>query len=153
MRRASLAGLALSVQLGLPGMMFPLPAIAQEDQIETAIGESRAGATSRELEAQASAQPPRTDDRHELAIFHHKRGTANYRLGNYSRAVEDLRFTLENTQPNRPTPGDWGQRWRIQNDLANAYRARGDWFSEIELWQDAAREYAQSNLYYFHFAQ
>ena len=145
---AVVAGAGFLVAAGFAGH-----SLAQDDQVELAIGQSRSGATSRELQAQATAEPPKTDDRHELAIFYHKRGMASHRLGNYSRAIEDLRLALENNQPNRPTPGEWGHRWRIQNDLANAYGERGDRFAEIDVWKEAAREYPESDLFVYHFAQ
>ena len=154
MKRAWFAILALTVQAGLlVAVLFSASAVAQEDDIEAAIGQSRSGATIRELQAQANAQPPKTDDQHELAIFYHKRGVANIRLGNYARAVEDLRLALENNQPNRLTPEGWGDRIRIQSDLANAYSSRGDWFAQIDLWNRMAQEYQQSDLFYYYNVQ
>lgn len=103
--------LALATGAGLlVALGFPVNALAQEEDIEAMIGQSRSGATMRELQAQASAEPPKTNDQHDLAVFYHKRGMANYRLGNYSRAVEDLRLALENNQPKRPAPDGWGGR-------------------------------------------
>lgn len=137
----------------LVALLFPIRTLAQQDDIEAAIAESGRGATIRESQALASAEPPKTDDRHELAIFYHKRGMANYRLGNYGRAIEDLRLALENHQPRRPTPDGWGGRWRIQNDLGNAYQSRGDWFSDIDHWHAVAQEYQQTDLFNYHYAQ
>src|SRR5262245_60586343 len=102
--------LALLIVATLLLALLPVPAAAQEADIEAAIGESRSGASTRELQQQANAEPPRTADPHELAIFHHKRGMANRLLGNYARAIEDLRFALENTQPKKRSPGGWGNR-------------------------------------------
>ncbi len=139
--------------IGLLAILVSVKATAQDQGIEAAIEQSRSSSSNRELQAQASAQPPTTDDRHELAIFYHKRGIANHRLGNYSSAVTDLRLALENIQPKRPTPDGWGGRFRIQNDLGNAYEARSDWFSAIDLWNSMAQEFRQSNPIDFHFAQ
>ena len=149
----SLRRLVPAACAGLLTVLLSGMALAQEDDIEVAIGESRSSAAIRELQAQAKAELPRTDDRHEIAIFYHQRGWANFRLGNYDRAVDDLRLALENNQPNRLTPQQWGDRWRIQNDLAHAYRARGDWFSEIDLMNRMAQQYRQSNLFQYHVAQ
>ena len=125
---------------------------AQEADIEAAITESRSGASIRELQAQAGAQPPKTNDKLALAIFHHKRGVANHRLGNYSPAVEDLRAALEHSQSKR-TADDWGYRWRVQNDLGGAYMSRGDWFSAIDLWKQTSQEYEKTNYYLYHYSQ
>ena len=154
MTRSRLNLLALAMGAGLlVAILFPIGAMAQEDEIEAAIGQSRSGATMRELQAQANAEPPKTEDRHELAIFYHKRGWANYRLGNYGRAVDDFRLALENNQPKRPTPEGWGERWRIQTDLANAYENQGERFAEIDLLNEVAQEYRRSNLFHHHSAQ
>ena len=153
MKRAWFANLALTVQVGLLAVLLPVSVLAQEDDIEAAIGQSRSGAATRELQAQANAEAPKTDDRHELAIFYHKRGMANVRLGNYGGAVDDLRLALENNQPNRLTPQQWGNRWTIQVNLSFAYSSRGDWFSVIDLLNSVAQEYQQSNLFNYHYVQ
>ncbi len=145
--------LALAARASLLAVSFSMSVFAQVEDIEAAIEQSQSSTANRELQAQASAEVPKTDDRHELAIFYHKRGMANYRLGNYGRAIDDLRLALENNQPNRLTPEDWGARWRIQNDLGNAYSEGSDWFSAIDLWGSVAQEYHQSNLFSYHFAQ
>ena len=64
-----------------------------------------------------------------------------------------MTLALDNIQPKRPTPDGWGTRWRIQNDLADAYQGRGDWLSIIALWNSVAQEYQQSGLFNVHFAQ
>jgi hypothetical protein len=47
----------------LVALWFPVNAPAQEEDIEAAIGQSRSGATMRESQAQASAEPPKTGGR------------------------------------------------------------------------------------------
>ncbi|MCE9638600.1 MAG: CHAT domain-containing protein [Betaproteobacteria bacterium] len=148
-----LPGIALSACAGLLAVLLTTGALAQADKIEEAIGQSQSSTAIREMQAQARAEVPTTDDKHELAIFYHKRGFANSRLGNYGSAVDDLRLALENTQPKRPTPDQWGNRWRIQNELGNTYEARGDWFSAIDLWNSVAQSSEQSDGFHFHFAQ
>ena len=133
--------------------LLPLTVGAQEIDIEATIEQSQSSAANRDLQAQAGAESPQTDDPQEIAIFHHKRGIANNRLGSYDRAIDDLRLALDNIQPKRPTPDGWGNRWRIQNDLADAYQGRGDWLSIIALWNSVAQEYQQSGLFNVHFAQ
>lgn len=59
-------------------VLFSVNVLAQEDDIDAAIEQSRSSSSVRELQAQASAEPPKTDDQHELAIFYHKCGVANY---------------------------------------------------------------------------
>lgn len=94
--------------IGLLAVLMSVDAIAQvddiDDDIEEMIEQNRSASSVRELQAQVNAEPPKTDDKHELAIFYHKRGMANRRLGRYARAIDDLRLALENNQPNRPTP-------------------------------------------------
>jgi len=154
MTRGWLNLLALATGAGLlVAVWFPVNALAQEEDIEAALGQSRSGATMRELQAQASAEPPKTNDPHELAVFHHKRGMANYRLGDYSRAIEDLRLALENNQPDRRMPDGWGERWRIQFDLGLAIGQRGAQFEAIEHWKAMSREYQQRNWFLYHTAQ
>jgi len=154
MTRGWLNLLALAAGAGLLlAVLFPIRALAQEEDIEAAIEQSRSGGSVRELQAQVNAQPPKTSDRHELAIFYHKRGYANFRLGNYSRAVDDLRLALENNQPNRLVPDEWGDRWRIQLDLASAYQSRGDRFSHIDFLNGLAMEYRQSEIFRYYWAQ
>jgi len=146
--------LALAMQAGLlVAVLFSASAVAQEDDIEAAIERSRSGVAIRELQAQASAEVPKTGDRHELAIFYHKRGKANVHLGNYGGAVDDLRLALENNQPNRPTPLEWGNRWRIQLDLASSYQSLGDRFSHIDFLNALAMEYRQSEIAKYYWAQ
>jgi CHAT domain-containing protein len=136
----------------LCGAAIALPAYSQQDDIDDLL--SRGGASNvKELQTQAAAEPPKTNDKQELSIFYHERGMANYRLGNYGRAVDDLRLALENNQPNRPASLNWGDRYRIQSDLGKAIREGGDWFAAIEHWRLTALEYQQSNLYRYHNAQ
>jgi hypothetical protein len=59
-------------------ILFSANVLAQEDDIDAAIEQSRSSSSVRELQAQASTAPPKTDDQHELAIFYHNRGVANY---------------------------------------------------------------------------
>jgi CHAT domain-containing protein len=125
---------------------------AQDDNIETAIATSRSNATTRELRTQTEAAPPQTKDKHELAIFYHRRGAAHQRLGNYDRAIEDLKLALANHQPGRSAPQQIGDRWRIQNDLGNALEARGDLFAALEFWNRVAQESRQGNQFHYHLA-
>jgi hypothetical protein len=81
-----------TIALGIAHMGVAPLAWAQEDQIEAAIAQSRSGESVRALQAQANAEAPKTDDPHELAIFYNKRVSANDRLGNYARAIDDLRL-------------------------------------------------------------
>ncbi len=134
-------------------VLFSATALAQEDKLEEAIGQSLSGTATQDMRAQASAAVPATDDKHELAIFYHRRALAHQRLGNYERAIEDLRLALANQQPGRPTPQQIGDRWRIQNDLGNALGARGDQFAALEFWNGIAEETRQSNLLHYHHAQ
>ena len=153
MKNIWVAMLIRPLRAGLLIVSISMSAFAQEEDIAAAIEQSRSGAANRELQAQAGAEAPKTDDKHEIAVFYHKRGMANHRLGNYARAIDDLRLALENNQPNRLTPEQWGSRRRIQNDLGNAYGARSDWSAAIDLLVSVAQEYSQSNLFSYHFAQ
>jgi len=86
--------------------------------------------------------PPQTDDKHEIAVFHHKRGMAHYQLGNYTRAVEDIQFAIQNNMPNRLTPGGWGDLWRMQDNLGSALYGKGDLLAQRSHWDAVARQYA-----------
>lgn len=136
----------------LCGLPLARDAQAQEDDLD-ALERGELGRPSPQLQAQAAAQPPATTDPQELSVFHHKRGMANYRLGNYPRAIEDLREALRLNMPNRLAPEEWGDRNRIQNDLANAYREGGNWFAYIEFSKGLARESSGRNAYGYHLAQ
>jgi len=154
MTRGWLNLLALATGAGLLlAVLFPTGVLGQEEDIEAAIGQSRSGATMRELQAQTSANPPKTNDLHDLAVFYHKRGMANHRLGNYSRAIEDLRRALENNQPDSSMPDGWGERWRIQWNLGQAIAQRGAQFEAIEHWKAMSREYQQRDWFLYHNAQ
>ena len=132
---------------------FARVAVAQNNEFDIEIEQSQSSGLIRELRVQASAEVPKAGNRQELAIFYHKRGIANYRLGDYNRAAEDLRLALDNTLPNGPGSGDWGSRYRIQNDLANAYDSRGNYASLSALWANIAIEYRQTSLQIYHYSQ
>jgi CHAT domain-containing protein len=132
------------------GVAIALPAYSQADDIDAL---NLAGPSSaKELQTQAAAEPPKIEDNQELCVFYHKRGTANYQLGNYRRAVEDLRLALANNRPSALAPQGWGDRFRIQHFLGNALRGSSDWFGEIEHWKAVAREYQQSDVPRYHIA-
>jgi CHAT domain-containing protein len=126
---------------------------AQQDDVETAIEQSRPSAATKALRAQTAQEPPKTNDPQELSVFHHKRGMAFNRLGDYARAIEDLRLALTTNQSNRLTPDDWGSRWRIQDDLGGALGGRGLLVSALEHWNAVAREYDNNNGYIFFIAK
>lgn len=71
-------------------------ALSQVDTVENLIGRIQTSAATREAQAAIETPPPNTDDRHEIAIFHHKRGLAHFNLGNYDHAIRDLRIALQN---------------------------------------------------------
>lgn len=98
-----------------------------------------------ELEQQAALIPPETIDLQELCVFHHKRGMANLRLGRYAIAISDLKKALASNQPSRLTPDNWGDHWRIQNDLKGAFQASGDNFALLEYLNSIGIEYRQAN--------
>ncbi len=89
------------------------PVHAQDDTLDNAIESSRSNTASREQQAAADAVAPATDDKYELTLFHHRRGTARMRVGNYEGAVADLRLALASHQRGKPAPQQIGDRWRI----------------------------------------
>jgi CHAT domain-containing protein len=136
--------------MGLLAVLVSVKATAQEDDIDAL---SRGGPSSaKELQMQAAAEPPKTDDNQELCVFYHKRGIANQRLGNYQRAVEDLRLALANNRPSALAPLGWGERWRIQQSLGISLAARGDRFAVIDYLKSVAQESQQSQLFQVFFA-
>ena len=136
----------------LYAIAFSLCARAQEDALEDILNRRSAGANVAELQEQVKAAPPSTDDKQELCVFYHRRGLANYALGNYTAAIQDFRVALQSNQPSRLTPQNLGDRWRIQIDLGNALREAGDEFAQVEHWRSVAREYRQRNGISAHFA-
>lgn len=93
-----------------------------------------------EQEKASNLAVPQTDDAQELCIYYHRRGMANARLGHYGQAVGDLRQALTLNQPNRLSPDNWCDRWRIHNDLSNTLGASGDRFAQIEHLKTLAAE-------------
>ena len=79
----SIPKLVLFAGAGVLSVLLSVNVLAQEDTIEAAISQSGSSAAIRELQAQANAELPKTDDRQEIAIFYHKRGTV-------SRIFKDL---------------------------------------------------------------
>ena len=126
---------------------------APEEELDADVGRALSGATMRALQAQVAEQPPTINDKHVVAIFYHKRGMANQKLGRYEAAIADLRSAIQNNQSNRLTPDDWGNLWRIQLNLGSALAARGNWSETIPYWENLARQYAKTNLYSHHFLQ
>lgn len=98
-----------------------------------------------ELERLASSMPPERVDQHELCVFYHKRGMANVRLGRYDLAIGDLKTALASNQPSRITPDNWGDRWRIQNDLKGALHSSGDSFALLDYLNSIGIEHRQAN--------
>lgn len=147
---------AVRLSLALVLLVITAAAHAQRSSTEEII--SSASQTGREvlsaeLKAALDNPPPVTDDKHELAVYFHRRGMANVRIGRTTEAVADLERALENNQPSRLAPGGWGDRWRIQNDLSNTYGDQGDHFKRITYLQGVAREYAGQNHYRHFYAQ
>jgi CHAT domain-containing protein len=63
----------LGLIAGLLAGLLSVAAGAQEDDVDFAIEQSLTSATISELRALANAEAPKTTDKHELAIFYHKR--------------------------------------------------------------------------------
>ena len=128
-----------------------MEACAQSVDVDSAFDESISAEMATELRSQADAETPQADNRQELGVFYHKRGVANLRLGDYSRAVQDLQLALGNST--KDAPQEWGRRWRIQGDLGEALRYSGDLLTAIEYQHGVAREYEKSNLGHYFTAQ
>lgn len=132
-------------------LVLPLAAEAQEsaEAMETLPAQ---GALLAELQKQLEAPPPEGDDPLERCIYHHKRGMANVRLGRTDEAIIDLKQALSLNQPLRsPPPGSWCQRFRIQIDLANAYRQAGDPRARVAFVKEMGEELRKTNTrrYFF----
>ncbi|BAO28942.1 CHAT domain-containing protein [Sulfuritalea hydrogenivorans] len=117
------------------------PAWAQEDAASGLIDRLQNSTATRKAQEQAAMAPPQTDDKHEIAVFHHKRGMAHYTLGNYDQSVNDLQIALRNNMPSRIAVSGWGDLWRLQNDLGTSLRRKGDLLSENVHWQSLAAQY------------
>lgn len=139
LRHASLAALVIVLSVG--GLM------AQEDATSSSSDDLPKTLLS-ELERQVALPMPENGDPQEQCVFYHKRGIAHTRLGRYDLAISDLKQALSYNQPSRLTPNHWGDRWRIQNDLRNAYRASGSNLEQIRyLMELAAEQRHLSKLY------
>ncbi len=125
------------------------PAFAQEDDIDGLIEKINSSAATRDAQALVANNPPQTDDKHELAVFYHKRGMAHFTLGNYGQSVNDLQIALPNNMPNRLTPGEWGGLWPIQNDLGSALSRNGDLLSAQKHWQAIAKDHPPDSFVHF----
>lgn len=128
----------------LLGIAPSVPVQAQEVELEQTISAASSSAVNYEQRSQATAEAPKTEDRHELAVFYHKRGMARYRLGLYLQAAEDLELALINNQPSRLTPNGWGDRWQIELDLGAAYERRS-WVKYIEFQKRVDDEWRSTN--------
>lgn len=118
------------------------PALAQEDAAAGLIGRLQNSTATREAQELVAMKPPQTDDKHEIAVFHHKRGMAHFQQGNYVQAVEDIQFAIQNNMPSRLTPGGWGDLWRMQDNLGSALYGKGDLLAQKAHWEGVARQYA-----------
>jgi hypothetical protein len=104
--------------------------------------------TTAELEQQADLPNPAGDQPTSRCIVFYKRGVANSRLGQYERAIADLREALALTNPGDRSAycvqrgisvrcgdellGEACARWRVEDDLRLAYAVIGDQFAGIE---------------------
>ena len=114
--------------VSLCALAIALPAYSQDGEMAV---ERRGGSSHvKELQAQAAAAPPQTDDRQELSVFLHQRGRAKQQLGDYQGAAADLRLALASNPAS--TLQEWGDRWRIQTDLSSVLVAIGDLFAVID---------------------
>jgi CHAT domain-containing protein len=120
-------------------------ALSQTDTVENLLERIQTSTATREALAAIETPPPNTTDKHETAIFHHKRGRAHFNLGNYDQAIKDLQIALQNNMPNRISTAGWGDRWRIQNDLGSALSNKGDRVSERAYWEGIASQYPNNS--------
>ena len=127
-------------------------ALAQDENLDSVIEASRSTEATPELQAQIRAAPPETSDMYELAAFYYQRAVAQVRLGNYGPAIEDFRAALKHDPPAVFTAKRPISRWTVQNALANALEARGDWFAALEVWSGAAKDYRQTEPLRHHHA-
>lgn len=132
-------------------LLVPIMAGAQ-DTDEEPVAPALNPQLRKTLQAQADAPLPASSDKQDLCIYFHRRGVARMQLGRYPEALQDLRSALANNQPNRLAPDNWGERYRIQSDLASALRYNNELFELVAHWKQVAAEYAQSNPYNVYFA-
>ncbi|MDP3537793.1 MAG: CHAT domain-containing protein [Azonexus sp.] len=132
-------------------MLNLLPLAVAQDVAETLEVLPAQGTLLAELERQVAAPPPDGSDLQKLCIYRHQRGMANNRLGRTADAIADLRLALELNQPNRLSPNQWCERWRIQVDLANSYRQAGDPLARVEFVKQLGEEVRKTNIrrYFF----
>lgn len=129
--------------------ILPAALLAQESADDSELPEQ--SALLDDLQRQLAAPPPDSGDAQALCVHHHRRGLALIRLGRGIEALADLKQALALNQSNWRTTDDWCSRWRLQNDIAVAYRQVGDPRGRIEFVRSLADELRKSNArrYFF----
>ena len=106
-----------------------------------------------ELERQISLLAPETSDPQAQCVYYHQRGIANYRLGRYDQATNDLKKALSLRQPGQMTVNALCDRWRMQSDLSAVLLASGDLFADIEYLKAVASEWRATNSRVYFYTQ
>jgi CHAT domain-containing protein len=106
-----------------------------------------------ELEQQVKLLPPESNDPQEQCVYYHQRGLANYRLGRYEQAIDDLKKAISLRQPGQIAQNALCDRWRLHSDLSNVLLASGDLFAEIEHLKAIAPEWRKTNARVYFYTQ
>ena len=124
MRTPTLNKRLLAVGLVVACVLLPTALRAQETADDADLPEQ--SAMIDDLQRQVAQPPPDNAEAQALCVHHHRRGLALMRLGRGIEGLADLKQALALNQSNWRTTDDWCSRWRLQNDIAAAYRQVGD---------------------------
>lgn len=149
MQTLTLNKLLLTAGLVTACALLPSALLAQETADEADPPEQ--SAMLDDLQRQIAQPPPENTEAQALCVHYHRRGLALMRLGRGIEGLADLKQALALNQSNWRTTDDWCSRWRMQNDIAAAYRQVGDPRGRMEFVRSLADELRKANVrrYFF----
>ena len=97
------------------------------------------------MEWQAALPEPETDDPMARCAYFHRRGWANFSLGRYDQATNDLRQALALNSLGLSPRDEWCKRWRIQDDLDKTFAAAGEYLPRVAFLHTLSDELRNEN--------
>lgn len=152
MQTLTLNKLLLAAGLVTVFALLPSVLLAQETADEADLPDlPEQSAMLEDLQRQIAQPPPENAEAQALCVHYHRRGLAMTRLGRGIEGLADLKQALALNQSNWRTTDDWCSRWRMQNDIASAYRQVGDPRGRMEFVRSLADELRKANArrYFF----
>ena len=118
---------------------LPAPPRTVEDILAVLDQYKRDPAAVERLRAAATAKPPDTANRQDLAIFYHKRGRANGLIGNTRQAISDFnkasKYIEDTSFENQNQLEQIDDRSSTLRDLANAEASGGNRLRALDTWK------------------